>query len=159
MIGWKLFEMTLDKEPKSLVHGVVMKYHGIYSRKFPLDIVLMAKADTPGFNFFLNKHEAITYLPRFRTRKNNLYLCEITASGVHRKSGSSYATANSIIIDSSDWDQRTKGEDLLNSRTISAGTLKELSRSLAKSMESARTSATAALLVRPAISSTILMTY
>ena len=68
-----------------------------------LDTWLEYEKGTPGFNFFKDKHLLIKYLPRFKVRAPDLYICEVECTNVYSKEGSNYFLAHNMMIPSLRW--------------------------------------------------------
>lgn|SRR5574343_1620345 len=112
-VGWKLFEVTKNGMPKTLVHRLVTPYtRG--TRVFPLDTKLYKEVGTKGFNVFASFNALEQYLPRFRVRGKRLAACQVeidnwSLNGAH----SIYLLAETLYISKQDWDKRILGADIL----------------------------------------------
>lgn len=109
--AWKLFEVTKNLEPRSLVHG---HYYGFKStRIYALDAWIPRSLGTPGFNVFSSYQDMVDYLPKFRKRKTRLVGCEIHASQLLSKPNSKYFLCENIFIPKINWTNRVVGSDML----------------------------------------------
>jgi hypothetical protein len=107
IIGYKFFE-SKDGLPKSLVHSLPTK-DGKRSRIYKLNTIIKKEPNTPGFNFFQSKEEALNYLPRFRKRASRLILCSISYPEDRVKKGPNYTLTDKIYIFSESWGRALNG--------------------------------------------------
>lgn len=109
--AWKLFEVTENFEPRSLVHG---HHNGTeITRNYAIDTWIHKSFDTPGFNVFSSYADMMCYLPRFRKRKTKLVSCQIHVSQLQSKIGSKYYLCENMFIPKVNWGSRIAGLTML----------------------------------------------
>lgn len=127
--AWKLFEVTPNKEPRSLVHG---HQEGIQrTRIYSIDTWISCDPNTPGFNVFSSYQDMVNYLPRFKKRKNWLAGCQIHVSNLTQKVNSNYYyLCESIFIPKTNWDIRKVGIDMYDPYKGLASIVKEIEKQI-----------------------------